>query len=197
MLHAYSIISVSNWEVADVVVGSDNGGQAVDTEAQTQIFGTHDSLIECTTCTGHSRAINAMLVGRRQREFAETTKGCTQYDGWLNFTLHGWAYTLSSHSPHPTVPQLHRVIIIIRCYCCFVRGNVSIETKWSKWLIWTNVRTEFSRVFFSFFTCKFMEFWFFQFSLWNNSRSLLYSQHSNCADCKWLTRQEKWRKKTI
>lgn len=144
-----------------------------------------------------ARSTLDMLFGRRQREFAETTKGCTQYDGWLNFTLHGWAYTLSSHSPHPTVPQLHRVIIIIRCYCCFVRGNVSIETKWSKWLIWTNVRTEFSRVFFSFFTCKFMEFWFLQFSLWNNSRSLLYSQHSNCADCKWLTRQEKWRKKTI
>lgn len=108
MLHTHSIILVPNWEVADVVVDNDNGGQAIDTEAERQIFGTHDSLMECTTCTGHSRVMNGPFS-------ADDRRVCWNYKEphairWLNFTLHEWAY-IFSHSQ-----QRHR---IIRCYCCF------------------------------------------------------------------------------
>lgn len=169
------ISSMPNREVADVDDG-DNSGQAIDTVAERQIFGTHDSLIEYTTCTLAWRTVCFSLA-----EIRWNYKGLRTHrhdDGWLNFRPHEW--TDSSVTARTATIELY--------YGCF--SFHSIETKSNNWLI----RTSEKWIFLAFDIDSMILFPLFISRKWELMEFGIFNLHPQI-DCKWLTRKVKRRTK--
>lgn len=127
----HNIISaMPNREVADVD-DVDSSGQAIDTVADRQIFGTHDSLIEYTTCT-LSRDEQFVFLAEIRWNY-KGLRTHRQDDGWMNSKPHEWTDSQSQRAQQ----QLNYITAAFPCPFLF------IETKSNKWLIRTSEKWSF------------------------------------------------------
>lgn len=112
----HSIISVSDWEVADVVVDNDNGRQASSNRHRSRkanIWHTWFAYRMHGMHRAHSRE-KRVVFGRRPKSLPKLQKAARN-------TMDGWISSYTNEPIHSAQsPQRHRtIIIIIRCYWRF------------------------------------------------------------------------------